>query len=323
MRQFFLSVAVVGGLLLIICGNGILAQQPNDQRRDVEIFLTASDKDQNFVTSLKAEDLRIVENGIAQQITSLRPITDRSLSLAILIDTSLSQERTLDAQKTSAVSFIESVIRPGRDQAAIATFTGTLRVEQELTNQLSLLQQAIQRAVIVVPPGYVGGGVVVSRMPPSSNSPAALAGSTAIWDAVIEACTEMLSRASNGSHWAIILLTDGLDTISKRKLGDAVNRANREDIAVYAIGIGDERYGIDKDPLRKLSERTGGRAFFPKKIADLPQIFTQIEQHLRNQYLLSYNSTQPLGADEKIKIEIVNPILKDVKLFYQISKKRP
>jgi hypothetical protein len=75
----------------------------------------------------------------------------------------------------------------------------------------------------------------------------------------------------------------------------------------------------DKDSLRKLSERTGGRAFFPKKMGDLAIIFAGIAQELRSQYLLIYNSNRKTQAPGKIRVELVNPALRNanVQLYYQ------
>ena len=100
----------------------------------------------------------------------------------------------------------------------------------------------------------------------------------------------------------------------------AIDRTVRDDVAIYGIGIGDDSmYGLNKDGLRKLSERTGGRAFFPKKLTELTDIFAEIGQELRTQYLISFSSSGRTGASAKIKIEIVNPELRksDVQLFYQ------
>ena len=100
----------------------------------------------------------------------------------------------------------------------------------------------------------------------------------------------------------------------------AIDRAARDDVAIYGIGVGDgSMYGLNKDGLRKLSDRTGGRAFFPKKISELTDIFAEIGQELRTQYLISFSSSSRAGASAKIKIDIVNPDLRKsgVQLFYQ------
>jgi len=152
------------------------------------------------------------------------------------------------------------------------------------------------------------------------RTPAALAGQTAVWDAVINICNDALSQSAGDARRAIIVLTDGQDTISTNKMAAAVDRALRDDVAIYGIGIGDDYVeGVDKGALRKLSERTGGRAFFPKKIGDLNNIFTEVGRELRSQYLLIYSLGRSPGSSGKIKVEIVNPELRksDVQLFYQ------
>jgi len=305
--------------LLAIIAVAARAQNANTQPPQTSrIVLTAVDKDLRNVATLKAEDLQILEDGKVQRITGFQQVTNQPVALAILIDASASQEKTLPEQKLAATSFIDSIIRAGKDEAAVATFTGTLRVEQKLTNEVTLLHQAIARAEFVPPPGYRGGGLVVGPLPPVSRTPAMLAGSTAIWDAVLTACHDLLLPSSGPGRHAIILLTDGEDTISKSKMSDAVDLAIRDNVAIYSIGIGGD-YGIDKDALRKLSERTGGHAFFPKKGSDLQVIFTEIGEELRTQYMITYTPTTSAGPARKIKVEMVNPALRktDIQLSYQ------
>lgn len=300
-----------------------VAQVP--QSTKASILLTAVDNDGRFVSTPRADDLQVLVDGAPQKIDGFQRITDRSLSLVILIDTSASQERTLQGQKLAANAFLDAVVRPGIDRVAVATFTGTSTVEQPLTNDLPALRQAISRAVFVPPPGYVRGGIVIGPLPPLKRTPAALAGQTAVWDAVINICNDVFRQPGGEARRAIIVLTDGQDTISKSKMADAVDRALRDDVAIYRIGIGDDSMdGVDKGALRKLSERTGGRAFFPKKIGDLNNIFADIGQELRSQYLITHNPTSNFGSSGKIKIEILNPDLRkaEVQLFYQQSVPR-
>jgi VWFA-related protein len=293
---------------------------PGPQTNEAKILLTAVDKDGRFVNSLRAEDLRVLQDGVPQKVDGFQKVTDRSLSLAILIDTSASQERVLPGQRLAANSFLDSVIRPDRDHVAIATFNDTLTIEQNLTNDLPTLRQAIARAVFVPPPGYVRGGLIIGPPPPVSRAPGVAALGTAVWDVVIDACDNVLSQSSPETRRALILLTDGQDTTSRNKMSAAVDRAARDDVAIYGIGVGDgSMYGVNKDGLRKLSDRTGGRAFFPKRISELTDIFAEIGQELRTQYLISFSSSTRAGASAKIKIEIVNPDLRKsgVQLFYQ------
>jgi VWFA-related protein len=295
------------------------AQTP--QTPEIRLLLTAIDKDSHLVTTIRAEDLRILEDGIPQQIIGFEQIKDSPLSLAILIDASGSQERTLPSQKFAAASFVDSIIQTGKDEAAVASFTGTLKVQQKLTSDVTLLRRAIERVQFVPPPGYAGGAIVIGQLPPMSRTPVALAGATAIWDAVFAACEDLLSQSIVQTRRAIVLLSDGEDNISQRKMSDAINRANRDHVTIYSVGIGDTAYGLNKDALRQLSERTGGRAFFPKKVGDLSAIFTHLGEELRAQYAFSYKPTKSVAASasRKIRIEIVNPALRsaNLELAYQ------
>lgn len=66
---------------------------------------------------------------------------DLPLSLAILIDTSMSQELTLPEEKLAAISFLETVVRPSKDEVAVITFTGESTLEQGMTNNLQRLRR--------------------------------------------------------------------------------------------------------------------------------------------------------------------------------------
>ena len=137
-------------------------------------------------------------------------------------------------------------------------------------------------------------------------------GTTAIWDAISLVASEVLAPSQGQRRRAIILLTDGWDSTSRLLSSDAVNRALEAETVIYAIGIGDSKQdGVDRNSLRSLAERTGGRAFFPKKEGDLRAAFTEIEQELRTQYLIAYSSTDKNrnGAYRKMSIEITNPEL--------------
>src|SRR5687768_1062473 len=105
----------------------------------VNTVFTAIDKDRHFITSLRPEDVRIFENDVVQPISLFERETDRPLSLALLIDTSESQRGVLGDEKNAAAAFIDSVIRPAKDRAAVISFTGEPKVEQSLTNDLARL----------------------------------------------------------------------------------------------------------------------------------------------------------------------------------------
>jgi len=286
------------------------------------IFFTAADKHKRFVGHLKQEDIRILEDGKPQEIFTFQQNIDLPLSTAILIDTSRSEERTLPDEKAAARTFLEAVMRPGRDEASIVSFTGDVTLEQGFTGNLDRLRRAIDRVEFVPPSGYIGGGVVVGGTPPISGQNQVLAGSTAIWDAVWATSNELLSDAAEESRRAIILLTDGEDTISQVKMHEAIERAQKADALIYTIGIGDSyNFGVNEGALRKISEQTGGRAYFPHSERELREAFAQIQRDLREQYLIAYSPSNKAhdGTYRRIQIELVNPELRkqNLKLTYR------
>jgi len=286
------------------------------------IFFTAADKSKRFISDLKAEDIRVLEDGQPQEIFTFQQNIDLPLSLAILIDTSASEERTLPDEKIAARAFLESVLRPNKDEAAVLSFTGETTLEQGFSGNLERLRRAIDRVEFIPPSGYIGGGVVVNGTPPISGTNQALAGSTAIWDAVWATSEELISTSAEHTRRAIILLTDGVDTSSRMKMQEAVERAQKADALIYAIGIGDRyTFNVNEGSLKKIAEQTGGRAYFPRHEGDLRDAFAQIQRDLREQYLVAYSPLNKArdGSFRKIEIQVINPALRqrDLKLNYR------
>jgi Ca-activated chloride channel family protein len=286
------------------------------------IFFTAADRNRRFIGDLKPEDIRILEDGKPQEIFTFQQDVDLPLSIAILIDTSASEERTLPDLKIAARAFLENVLQPTKDEAAIVSFTGETTLEQGFTGSLERLRRAIDHVEFVPPSGYIGGGVVVNGTPPISGTNQSIAGSTAIWDAVWATSEELISGSAEHTRRAIILLTDGVDTSSRMKMHEAIERAQKADALIYAIGIGD-RYSFDvnESSLRKLTDQTGGRAYFPRNERDLQDAFSQIQRDLREQYLVAYSPSNKVrdGSYRKIEIQIINPTRRqqNLKLNYR------
>ena len=273
---------------------------------------TAIDKQRRFITTLRAEDVRVLEDGVPQTLFTFQQETDRPLALAFLIDVSRSQEFTLPAEKAAARAFIENVFQSSRDLVSIIPFTGLAYLEQELTRDVLGVYRVLQRVEIALP-AYLGSGRPLTGIP---TGPGLLAppeeGTTAIWDAVALTSSNVLAKAPGLRRRAIILLTDGYDTTSRLSKQKAVDSTLAAEAVVYVIGIGNKRDGVDRGVLRDLAQRTGGRAFFPDKTPDLNAAFTEIEKELRTQYLIAYSSTNKRrdGAYRKVTIEITNPELR-------------
>ncbi len=315
----------------------------------VNVVFNATDADRRFVTTLKREDVRVFEDGVPQEVTIFQRETELPLSIAFLVDVSGSQESTLPIEKDAARAFIKSILRPGKDTAAVVSFTGEAVVEQDMTRQLDSLYTAIESLRVILPPkdqlaNAAGGpntGVVtqtggnagtrpsvgtqpdagaVAVPPPAELDPDSPVGWTSVWDAVWATSNELMSQTPSHTRRAIILLSDGDDTRSRLKREEAAEAAVKANTIVYSIGV--EPYcefsecKLDKKALRRISEATGGRAFFPEDETQLGAAFHQIQQELRTQYLAAYSPTNKArdGSFRRLRIEFATPELKKQKL---------
>jgi VWFA-related protein len=287
----------------------------------VNTLFTAIDKEGHFITSLRGEDIRIFENDVPQTVSIFERETDRPLSLAILIDTSESQVGVLADEKRAAGAFVDQVIRPNVDQAAIISFTGEPKIEQSLTNDRAKLHRAIER---------VSRGLSAQNQYRQANDLEPLSkeedstGYTGIWDAMWDTIDNHISKTPDSTRRAVILLSDGDDTSSTIKRQNVIDLAVKTNVVVYSIGIRDEQFPegkLDSGALKKVSDRTGGRAFFPRAAEELRRAFAQIDEELRSQYLVGYSPTNAVhdGSYRRIKIEILNPELRKekVRLIYR------
>lgn len=279
------------------------------------IRLNVVDKNRRFVTTLARGDIRVLEDGVPQEVSIFERETEAPLSLAILVDTSASQEGVMDDEREAANAFVNTVLRPGHDAAAIVSFTGITRIEQPLTRERAALSAAIATLKVAhsINDPECGNDETI---PPERK----LRCLTGVWDGIYLTVQEALAQTPQGTRRAIVILTDGDDTSSKKKIYQAVEYAVQHDTVVYAIGIRDENFegggGLKKDYLRNVADGTGGRAFFPKNRRELDAAFAQINQELRAQYLLAYSPSNKKrdGAFRRVTVEIANPALRKEKL---------
>jgi VWFA-related protein len=276
------------------------------------VLLTAVDKNRRFVTTLRREDVRVLEDGVEQQISSFQRETDLPVSVVLLVDTSASQAGVMSDEREAALAFVESTLRPGKDTASVLSFTGLTRIEQEPTGDLARLRAAIA----TLKTEFKFGAPECDRDSPPE---VLIRCETRAWDAVLVAARGVLARTPQTTRRAVILLSDGDDCCSRVSRFRSVEEAVRENVVVYSIGIRDD--DIDQGELRRswlrqVSEDTGGRAFFPKNRAELDAAFAQVAAELRSQYLITYSPSNKAkdGGLRRVAVEITNPDLRKQKL---------
>src|SRR4026208_2409015 len=158
-------------VFVLVCCSPLSLSQTVDQddviRVETDVTnlpFTAMDKQHRFITTLRAEDLRVLEDGVPQQVFTFQRETDRPLAIAFLIDVSRSQEFTLPDEKAAARSFIESVFQSSRDLVSIIPFTGLAYLEQEMTRDVLSVYKVLQRVEVALP-AYLGSGHPLSGIP--------------------------------------------------------------------------------------------------------------------------------------------------------------
>jgi Ca-activated chloride channel family protein len=266
----------------------------------VNVLFSVTDKQNRYVNDLTASDVKVLEDGKPQEIFTFKRESDLPLTMAILVDVSNSVVPVLPELTDAGARFVNSIMRPNKDKAAVIEFDGEATIVRDLTTSAAKLQRGFAEIVRNAPPPWA------RRRPPPIN-PGDRKGGTSIFDSVIAACTDMLAREVGRK--TVILFTDGYDTTSLTDRSEAVEEALRAEVVIYAIGIGDQDVdGVDRKALERLCEPTGGRAFVPRDVEDLDQAFRQLEQELRQQYLVAYEPAN-VAADGKfrrIEVRIVN-----------------
>jgi VWFA-related protein len=133
-------------------------------------------------------------------------------------------------------------------------------------------------------------------------------GGTALFDAIYQASKTKLAtaQATVPTRRAIILLSDGEDNQSRVTREQAIEMAQRAEVTIYAISTNISGIKTRGDKvLERFAETTGGRVFFPAKLDDVAQAFTQIQDELRSQYALAYKPVEFLadGRFHSIAVE--------------------
>ena len=224
----------------------------------VELYATVLDRERRPVQGLTQKDFSVTEDGTKQEISRFERVNDQPIHAAVTIDISASMEKSLDKARTAALQFLQGTIQP-KDRAAVVTFNDHPNLTVKFTNDVPALATGL-------------AGLKAER-------------GTALYDSII--FTLYYFTGVKGQR-AMLLLTDGKDEGSRFTFEDAMEYARRAGVTIYAIGLGDDP---DKRKLEKISEETGGRAFFLKNVDELAGIYSTIENELRSQYLIAYQSS--------------------------------
>jgi len=262
----------------------------------VTLNVRVVDRNNRPINDARQNQFHVFENGVEQPIeffsTEEVPIT-----YGLVVDNSGSMRSQIDTVIEAAKTIINSN-RPG-DETFIERFVDREKIEvvRDFTANRQDLMDGLDDMIIE-------------------------GGQTAVIDAVYLGADHVANyKKSNDQddrrRRALILVTDGEDRESFYNQDRLFQALREEDVQIFVIGFVNEldREGglIRKSPrdrsvalINRLASETGGRAFFPNSLSDLPDIARQITHDLRTQYVVSYNPTNKLrdGSFRPIRVAV-------------------
>ena len=241
------------------------------------------------VIGLEQEQFTAYEDGVEVALEGFGTTADLPLSLALAVDTSGSMIDIFPQVQRAVAGFADSLLEDG-DEAALIRFAWDAQVEVEWTDDLRRITGRLD------------------RFTPD--------GGTSLNDAVVRSLEQFRGRRG---RQALVLLTDGEDTTSRTDWRLAERFAHTMRIPIFPIGLGTGRFG-GKGVLNAMAKETGGQAFYPKKVEELPEVYARIAELLRSQYLLWYpsDSAKPVEQFREIRVEVAGEDLevKTIKGYY-------
>lgn len=246
----------------------------------VTLNVRVIDRSNKPIDNVRQSDFHVYEDGVPQPIESFGK-EEVPITYGLAVDTSLSLRNQLQSVMDAAKTIINS--NKKGDETFIERFISSdkINVEKEFTANKDELIDAIDNL-------YLEGG------------------QTAVVDGVYLAAEHVAEYRkgddSDRRRRALIVITDGEDRHSFYTDTQLFQRLREEDVQIYVIGfvneLDKESGFIKKSPrekavnlINKLATDTGGRAFFPQSLSEMPEIANAIIRDLRTQYVLSYNPT--------------------------------
>jgi len=264
----------------------------------VQLHVRVIDRNNRPIDNVPQNQFHVFEDGVPQPIESFTR-EEVPISYGLAVDTSGS----LRSQLQSVIDAGKSIINSNKagDETFLVRFVSSDNIQtvQDFTSNKELLTDGLDNF-------YIEGG------------------QTAVIDAVYLSA-EHVSEYKKGDEndrrrRALIVITDGEDRNSFYKQDQLFERLREEDVQIFVIGFVSE---LDKDSglirkspkeravalINKLATETGGRAFFPDSISELPKIANEIIRDLRTQYVIAYNPTNKTadGTFRAIKVSVDQP----------------
>ncbi len=240
----------------------------------VELYTTVTQGNRP-VDGLSQTNFTVLEDGKPQKVAQFEHVTNLPLTVGVAIDTSASMIENLPAAESAALEFLDQTIGE-KDRGFTMSFDDSPYTLCRLTGNRERLDRSF-------------AGLRAE-------------GSTALYDAVVYALYQF--SGVKGKK-ALVLLTDGKDTSSKYDFDTLLDYVKKAGVSVYGIGLNVSHAEIEvKAKLNRLAEASGGATFYINDVKALKNVYRQINNELRTQYLLTYYSTNPTPDNKWRKVEV-------------------
>jgi len=251
----------------------ILKKIYSEKFPDIIFYIDFKEGSQLGSIDLTAEDLNIVENGqqIKNVVVEKADTVNEPIGVVLVLDTSGSMKgEPIEAAKSATALFIDEMRKI--DKFAIVGFSDNIRVYSSFTRDRQQLYSSIAQ--------------IEAK------------GETSLFDG-IDISIEQFANI-NLKYKYIVVLSDGMDTVSKLKYTDNISKAQRENITIYSIALISKDYNPAN--LKEISESTNGELLTAASAGQLKELYEKISRKIRNQYKISYTSQWP--NIEKIQSDI-------------------
>jgi VWFA-related protein len=303
MRGFWPALPLLALAILASCTT--LAQQPagsepflpdastytvSKRVDEVNLVFSVTDRWGHFVSRLPAESFAILDNHLPpEHLNYFQQQSDLPLRVALLVDLSDSVEYRFKFEQQGATAFLKRVLRSGKDRAFVVGFDSHIHLMQDFTGDTARLEKSINAMKT--------------------------GGDTALYDSLIFAARKLAdTHDTRLERYAIVLITDGMDTKSRAHLQDAEHAMISSGAVLFALTTNYSSGLVSPGDkiLDQLSAATGGRVLRAADKSELQAAFQQAEITLRNQYVVGYRPADLRydGGFRPIEIRALRPHLK-------------
>lgn len=281
LAQTAISIGIFFALSFAI---SLVGQEDKPLRLDVKLvslFVNVTDQKGVIIGGLTQDDFKITEDGRPQNIAVFERQSEMPLNLTLAIDTSSSTYKDRAIEQAAAKKFVRALIR-SQDQMSVIQFNTFVEELTGFTNNISQIDRGLDR---------MRG-----------------AGGTALYDAIYLGSK---SLGKKEGRKALVLITDGGDTVNGSTYDDALEQALRNEVMIYSIIDVPIEASAGRDiggehALITLSEQTGGKHFYVDE-GGLEKAFARVSDDLRTQYMIGYYPRNQEPGRNFHRIEVTIP----------------